>query len=243
MGLRDLFRELGGRTDDAISGRNRLHKRDMFYLGAGDKLDAAEIVVPTNRLEHDLLKLAIVTKLDRTFDHVPSTDTQWAWEGRFRDAFSWASRWFVDAAWSPMHAIRYAIYPEVPAEWSHPDDPRMALYATKAGYHPFFFLYMTVEPVAPHSIGQFEHMLVVAAALDMRDADWTMPNAQVVWMADPKILLGCHGLVLKKLALVPEHPDEARGGRIAYYDEESFEDWPHRILLEAPPREYGGLVR
>jgi len=233
MGLRDLFSEIAGRADDAMSGRNRLHRRSLNFLNDQNNLQTAEVVVPTSGLEFDLVKFAIGAELDRVFARVPSVEPQYGWEAHYGASHTWASSWFMDATWSAHHAIGYAMYPSVNGEWWHPNSPLMKMYSTTTGWHPFFFLYFIAKPMPPHTVRAFEHMLVVAAALDMHRG-----GPEVVWIAHPEILLGAGGLALKALTSLREHKDEGRGDRFFYYDgsdRDPFARWPHRVLVEPPP--------
>jgi len=236
MGIRDLFSALGGTANDAFSGRNRLHKIPLFFLDAHNNLGDAEVLVPTNDLEFNLTKYAVGTSLDKVFSCVPSVEPQCGLESNYGNDPTWASSWFADKAWSPHYGIAYAIYPCVNGEWWHPDSPIMNTFSTTAGHHPFFSLYIFVKPLPLRYGGTFDHLLVVAAALDVRLTTNLRPAPSVLWMASQDVLLGSHGLVLNQPATSSQGKDEARGGRFFYHDayEHSFDTWPHRVLVEPP---------
>lgn len=235
MGFRDLFREIGRSTDDMLSGKGRLHTTSLSCFGPSGDFLAADVVIPTSGLEYDLVNFATFSALDNVFARVteacPSHTSP-------SDA-KWASSWFIDPEWSPVHLLRYAIFPFVDRHWWHLEDSAANIcYATGAGHHPFGFLHISVElGAAPVKPWNYNSVVGLAVALDMRAWGQTRRPPRVLWLADPNVLLGSYGLELKTPLPSPEHAQRALGGHISYYAEQPFEGWPHRMLVEPPPAE------
>jgi hypothetical protein len=185
------------------------------------------------------LMFAIAARMHKAFEGVAPLERSWEWQSGFLGSNYWSSPSFVDADWSPQYAIRYALGLQVnPAVW-RPQNPSTWRYGSRAGHHPFFVLYIKVEPVTKcDGRTESQHELVLAAALDMGEhcysVSFRLTKPRVVWLADPQVLLDSRDLVLKSIAPFPKDMTLRGGVFPDYYDDRSFNYYPRRILAEPP---------